>query len=210
MNNKFLIALVLISIPCAGFGADNAEPNSKTLISAMKKHLQQHGHFCLGKFDWPIDVSEAEFGMKTRDALQMPVLEKLGLVVSSPAEAMRKVDDAELSVPVKRYALTDAGKKFYLEKESVLLVGGKQVKHTHDFCVGKLSLDKVVNWTKKDNAHLTVSYTYKIAAAAWTYNPEAQKAFPLMAHIVNGEGKVKLEQPFRLVGGDWEALTRLD
>jgi hypothetical protein len=210
VKKQYLIALGLLCIANAAYSADSNEPDKKTITTLLEKHLQAHGDFCLGKFDWPIDVSEAEFGQKTRDALQMPVLEKLGLVTVSSAEAMRKIDDKELSVPVKRYNLTDAGKKFYLEKESVTIAAGQPVSHNHDLCVGKLSLDKIINLTKKDNDNLLVHYTYKIKAAKWANDADVQRVFPLMAHIVKGGGQVKLEQPFRLEGNVWKPLTHLD
>jgi len=214
VKTKHFITVGLMSISSAVFCANSTEPNQKILASALEKYLAQNGDFCLGKFDWPIDVSEAEFGMKTRDALQMPVLEKLGLVVSSQAEAMRKVGDAELPVPVKRYALTEAGKAYYIAKESSSVSAGRKVTHSHDFCAGKLSLSKLVGWEKPVEQggiqETTVTYTYKIAAAKWSHDPEIQQVFPMLARVVNGEGTMQLKQQFRLTGASWLAVNPWD
>lgn len=204
-TKKILITVALLCVSGSAFSANSTEPNQKVLTQALKGYLEKQGQFCLGKFDWPIDVSEAEFNLKTRDALQMPVLEKKGLVVAGSASAMRKVGDSELMVPVTRYTLTDAGKAFYLNKEAVVYAAGKQTVHNHDLCAGKLSLNQVVAWDKPvgENQQTTVSYTYKIAAADWTHDAEVQKVFPMLAQIVNGEGKVKLKQAFKLSGNVW-------
>src|SRR5580692_7769672 len=60
-----------------------AAPSQKSLKPAVRKYLEEKGNFCLGKFEWPISVSDEDRKTGTHDALQMPVLEKLGLVVSA-------------------------------------------------------------------------------------------------------------------------------
>jgi len=184
------------------------------LAAAMGKYLAQQGDFCLGKVDWPIDVSALDIEMGTRDAVQMPVLEKLGLVASTDGSALRKQGEAEESesVEVKRYALTEAGKKFYLDKEiSSTTASGKRVVHHGDFCAGKLSLDKLVRWDKPtvvgEHTETTITYTYKIAAAEWTRDPDARKVFPMVDRILKGEGSMQLQQHFRLSGKSWIAVN---
>ena len=204
---KILTSLGLLCLSSLVLAADSSEPNQKSLQKALENYLTQQGNFCLGKFDWPIDVSEAEFAMKSKDALQMPVLEKLGLASASTAEALRKVGDTELLVPVKRYTLTEAGQAFYLPKQSVTTAAGQKTPHTHDFCAGKLSLNKVVRWEKPEmqgeNKVTTVTYTFKIAAANWSHEPEIQKVFPMLAAVVNGEGTMQLKQQFRWLEKSW-------
>ena len=214
VKTRNFITAALMCISSAAFCANSSEPNQKALTAALVNYLAKQGDFCLGKFDWPINVSESEFAMGTRDAVQMPVLEKLGLVVSSSASAMRKVDEADIAVPVKSYALTDAGKQFYLAKESSTGTGASKVMHNHDFCAGKLSLDKLVRWekpsTQGDSQETTVTYTYKIAPAKWTNDPEIQKVFPMLARILKGEGNMLLQQNFRLSGKSWVAVNPWD
>lgn len=199
-------------ISSAAFSANSIEPDRAMLTIALEKYLAQHGDFCLGKYDWPIDVTAADVEMRTRDAVQMPVLEKLGLVASSSGAVVRKVGDAEQSVPVKRYALTDAGRKFYLEKEiTTTAPGGRKIVHNGDFCAGKISLARIVKWDKpaasEKDADITVSYTYKFAAAEWTHDPEVQKVFPMLSRLLKGEGTLQLEQYFRLSGKTWIAVN---
>lgn len=200
---------------CISVGANCAtisKPDRTVLTAALEKYLAQRGDLCLGKYDWPIDVSAADVERGTRDALQMPVLEKLGLVASTDGSVMRKIDEVEEPVPVKRYALTEAGKKFYLDKEiSTTTSGGNKVVHHGDFCAGKLSLNKVVKWDKPvlagDRLETTVSYTYKFAAAEWAHDPEAQKVFPMVERILKGEGSLQLQQHLRLSGKSWVAVN---
>jgi hypothetical protein len=211
---RILIALALFCLSNMALAGNSSEPTQKSMQTALKKYLAQQGNFCLGKFDWPIDVSEAEFAMKTKDALQMPVLEKLSLVAAGTAEAPRKVGDTELLVPVKRYVLTETGKAFYLPKQTVTTAAGKKILHTQDFCAGKLSLNKVVRWEKPemqgDSQVTTATYTFKIAAAKWTHDPEIQKVFPMLALVVNGEGTMQLKQQFRWTGNSWEPVYPWD
>jgi hypothetical protein len=212
MKTKQLILMAgLMCISSVALSANSTEPNQTALTAALNKYLAQQGDFCLGKFDWPIDVSESDVEMKTRDAVQMPVLEKLGLVASSDESVMGKAGDAEVSVSVKRYTLTGAGKKFYLDKKiSNTISGGKKIVHHGDFCAAKLSLKKLARWDKSEMSgeyrETTVYYTYKIAAAKWTHDPEIQEVFPMLARILKGEGTMQLQQRFRLTGESWVAL----
>src|SRR5262249_2027859 len=82
------------------------EPTGGTLRPAMEKFLAERGDLCLGKYDWPIEVSERDFQAGTRDAVQLPVLEKAGIVRSST------------QARTTRYELTEAGRKFYIERET--------------------------------------------------------------------------------------------
>lgn len=196
----------------AAFCANSTEPDQTTLASALENYLAQQGNFCLGKYDWPIDLTESDFKMGTRDALQLPVLEKMGLVESTYVTAMHKVDDTEQPVLVKRHVLTDAGKKFYLAKDiQTITSSGEKIVHHGDFCAAKLSLNKLVRWEKPEMRgeykETTVDYTYKIAAAKWTQDSEIQKVFPMLAHIVKGEGTMQLKQRFRLSGESWIAIN---
>jgi hypothetical protein len=48
---------------------------SHTQRQALKKYLDAQGYVCVGKFNWPIDVSSEDFQHNARDAVQMPVLD---------------------------------------------------------------------------------------------------------------------------------------
>lgn len=208
---KFPIAtgVLLASFSCLAMAASPAKPTSSAQATILRHYLQQRGDLCLGKFDWPIDVKASDFEARTRDAVQMPVLESLGLVSSSDGSvSMYKEDGSKEWVPAKRYELTRVGKMFYLKRDSIS-AGGKPVVHHGDLCAGKLSLDKVVSWTQTASdagqAEATASYTYKFAPAQWARFPEALKAFPMIDRIEQGEGKLQMTQRFHLVDGVWVA-----
>jgi len=159
----------------------------------------------------------------------MPVLERLGLVesveVSSPvtpatgaeatgAEARTGSTPAAASGPVgpiKRYTLTAKGRQFYLQKKMTALGAHDQpVDRDADFCVARLSLDKVVKWSSPDEAHghveTVVSYTYKIKAAGWMADSEARKVFPVVDRIIHGEGKTLMTATLQAQNGKWAAV----
>jgi hypothetical protein len=208
-------ALMVATATCMAIGAAygrTAEPDRGALTAAVKEYLRTRGDLCVGKFAWPIDVTEGDRAMPTNDALQMPVLERLGLVVSSEVVAGRHEADAKEGGPVKRYELTEKGRKFYLKKQMTSIGPGDQpVVHSGDFCVAKLSLNKVVRWdppeTVDGHEQTTVSYTYKVAAPDWTRDPEIQRVFPRVDILVRGAGTMQLKEMFRRTNGAWVAVT---
>jgi hypothetical protein len=178
----------------------SSEPGEGTLRPALVKYLAERGDLCLGKFDWPVEVSERDARMGTRDAVQMPVLEKVGVVTSSAG-------------PEKtRYELTETGRKYYIARETtrVSADGSKSVRRG-DFCAGKLSLDSIVSWSEPgtvgDHLETTVSYTYRIDAAPWTRDPDVQKVFPMVDRVVKGEGRLQLQQAMKLTRKGWVAVV---
>ena len=178
---------------------------------AVEKYLAERGDLCLGKFDWPIEVSERDRLIGTRDAIQMPVLEKVGIVASSIGTSKRNDFGTEKELPVTRYDLTESGRKFYIARETTHVgADGRKTVRRGDFCAGKLSLDGIVAWdapkTVGDHMETTVSYTYHIAAAPWTRDPEVQKAFPMVDRVVKGEGTMQLKQALKLTRRGWVAV----
>ncbi|HZV67391.1 MAG TPA: hypothetical protein VFG03_21100, partial [Telluria sp.] len=128
---------ILLAAMCATARAAAPAPGKQAVTAALNRYLAQSGKLCVGKFAWPIDVSDHDREAGSRDALQLPVLEKLGLVAASN-------DDPTIT----RYTLTAAGKRFYLPRKIVTMdAAGKRHENTHDFCAGQLKLDKVVRWT---------------------------------------------------------------
>jgi len=213
MKASYALILVALGFACIGDMAQAAQPQPgrAVLAAALKKYLGQHGDLCVGKFDWPIDVPESDFEIGTRDTMQMPAMEKSGLVTYTNAVVERKQDEAVQQVPVRRYELTEVGRKFYLKKEMASGgPGGKPLLHPGDFCAGKLSLDKVVGWNKPvlvgGRRETTVTFTYTIAATSWARDPELQKVFPMVARVVSGERDLQLQQRLRWSGKSWVAV----
>jgi len=213
MKINVLLIISILSISAGSFAQSSSEPTNKLLSAALTKHLVQQDDFCIGKFNWPIDISANDIEAGSKDAIQLPVLEKLGLVSSSSGSVMRKEDgENEVVVSVKRYSLTDEGKKYYLVKNMPsLAANGKTVVHQGDICVAKLSLDKVVRWDQPkivNNQQETIAtYTYKVNAVDWVKKPEVQAVFPMVARVVNGAGTLQLQQRMRLINKNWVAVN---
>ncbi|MES2129330.1 MAG: cytochrome c peroxidase, partial [Pseudomonadota bacterium] len=179
---------------------DLQRPNEATMAQALRNYLGKQGDLCVGKFEWPIDVAPGDAEAGSRDAVQLPVLERLGLVAATSGSVQRK--DGAL-VPVQRYALTEMGKRYYVRRPMTTLTpDGKPIVREGDLCVGKLQLDKVMAWAQ---ASSTVSYTYRLDVAPWMQDPAARKVFPMVDYIVQGQGKLKMEQRLRLADGQWQA-----
>ncbi|MQA20798.1 hypothetical protein [Rugamonas rivuli] len=191
---------MLAAVSASAYAAP--QPSHKALAAGLSKYLAQQGDVCVGKFDWPIDVAPGDAEAGSRDAVQLPVLAQLGLAESAGGMVVRRnAEGVEQEVPVQRYSLTEAGKKFYLKRDtSTVAPTGEKIARTGDFCVGKLSLVKVVAW---DAATGTASYTYKFAAAPWMHEPAAQQVFPMIAYIMKSEGQMQMKQRLRLEKGRW-------
>ena len=206
-----MISIVMVIAATAAQHTAQAAPQSgnKAMAAGLGKYLAQQGDVCVGKFDWPIDVAPGDAGAGSRDAVQLPVLEQLGLVEAASGMVVRRnAEGVEQQVPVQRYSLTDAGRKFYLKRDSSTVApNGEKIARTGDFCVGKLSLAKLVAW---DAATETASYTYKFAAAPWMHEPAAQQAFPMIAYIMKGEGQLQMKQRLRLDHGRWIGVKAAD
>jgi hypothetical protein len=164
-------------------------------------YLTQHGDLCLGKFDWPRDVPAAEQDHGSSDAIQLPVLEHLGLLKSQ--------DIAQTAAaPTHRYFLTAKGRRFYVRRKMQTLGAHDQpVDHDGDLCAGRLSLDKVVKWNPPEEVHghihTVVTFTYHITPAQWTRDPQVRRAFPRVDLAIRGDGRLQQEADFQLQDGKW-------
>jgi hypothetical protein len=199
---KILLTGVLMSAACTALGA-SPELSENAFKPAVERYLAAKGDFCLGKFDWPIVVTESDRQGASRDAIQMPVLEKLGLVASSGAPN---------GTNPRSYDLTPEGRKYYIHKKTFTRGPlDAPVEHPGDFCAARLKLNRVVSWlpvTVVDGQEqTTVSYTYKLGfVAPWARDPGIQKVFPMIGRIVSGEGTQRLVQAFARVKGRWVAV----
>ncbi|MDB5881376.1 MAG: hypothetical protein JWP43_1254 [Ramlibacter sp.] len=194
---RFLTGLALLLV--LGACARNAEPDAKVFGTAMTTYLAQRGDLCLAKPSWPIDLTQHEIDTGARNALQLPVLERLGLAASTVAEVDVNDEGTLHHMKVRRYELTDAGRKSYVVR------GAKG-----DFCAARLSLDRVVGWQLRADAdgkrrHALVTYTYHADAAPWTHDPQAQQVFPMVARVVNGAGTAQLQEAFTFTDQGWVA-----
>lgn len=203
-------ALTLVALACAASACSTHDPKAPTnenLSRALDETLVTRGELCLSMFDWPMDLTEAEAGARTSRAVQLPVLEKLGIVHSTivPVDKSRTNPDGA----IKRYELTDAGRAFYKAHPYVARNGQP---HAKDFCVAHLAREKIVDIQvdRHDAQHpqAVVSYTYTIAPAPWMKDADAQRVFPVIARVIQGAGGgLQLRQGFVLGDQGWVAQT---
>lgn len=194
------LATLAVLAALTGCGAQQPEANLQNMTVAMNDYLAKKGDLCLGKTQWPIDVPQREVGTRARNAVQMPVLEHVGLVSASTAKVEdTKEGEQPTEITVTRYVLTEEGKKYVHTRET-----------QGDFCAAHLTLDKVVGWEArkdgkdaKSDAVVVVTYTYKIDAAPWTGDADVQKAFPMVDRVVRGAGTMQLKQNFKRTDSGW-------
>lgn len=184
-------------------------PSEAHFTAGMHAYLARRGELCVGKPAWPIDVTKTEMTTGSRDAVQMPVLERLGLVIGTDAVAEITTEDGPVKTDVRRYTLTAEGRRYYLPRDAR---PGRLA--SYDFCAARLTLDKVVGWDAPAKTVVgstaTVEYTYHVEPARWMSDPEAMRAFPMVARVVGGAGKDRLKERFSLTDKGWVAADLLD
>ena len=207
---KTLVGIALVSALAACSTSHDANaPTAENLAAPLDDYLAQRGDICLAMVDWPIDLTEAEAGAGARHAIQFPVMEQLGLVHSTIVAVPKSSENPDGAV--KRFELTDAGRKFYKPHASAAR-GAEQQQPANDFCVAHLKREQIVD-VKVDASNAqhpmaVVSYTYQIDTAPWMQNADAQRVFPMVARIANGAGgKLQLRQGFTRGDKGWVAQT---
>jgi hypothetical protein len=182
-------------------------------VAAMHAYLERRGTLCLGKSAWPIDVSARDVSQGGRDALQMPVFERLGLVQGADVSIDVQTADGAMARDVRRYQLTDTGRRYYVTREAGRKPSGDAI-YASDFCVLRLTLDRIVHTdvAQSDAGPRTavVRYTYWVDAPAWARDPELQKVLPAVAGVVNGAGSAELVENFTWTPNGWVANELLD
>lgn len=188
-----------------------AVPDRAEAATVVAKYLADHGDFCLGKMDWPVDISALDERAHSRDVIQMPVLESLGLVRSGAATAMRvEGADAEeggapVPVAVKRYELTPLGERFMRDREvMVARAEGDLRVRRRDLCAAHLALAEVVAIAPGDGPRgFVATYTYEAQPASWATAADFQHAFPMAARVIDGSRQMQLKQAFEWADGAW-------
>ena len=208
---KSLPSLMLLGVSLLIGCASQKDANETNFSEALNSYLAKKGQLCLGiPSAWPVDLNEAERRGGMGTAGEMAALEKAGLVSSHETET--KYTPPLSTRPVKarvlRYELTEEGKKFYREKQTLALVGtkGKQ----GDLCYGQQALEKIVKWDELtsvgDSKEASVFYTYKVENLAdWAKNPDVQRVFPGIVSTIDGAGKTQMNQTLTLTNQGWEA-----
>jgi hypothetical protein len=201
-----LIAVTLFG-GCHDKSQDVSRENFTTTINDF---LAQRGHLCLGEYDWPIYVTTDDVAAHTNHSVQMPVLEKLGIVSGKDLVVQRTDEKGQkITANARQYQLTAEGQKSYLHIPEVIATATKRVTHPADFCAATLTLDKVVGWEKpiqRDGTMVTsVVYTYKVEPATWAKDPEAQRVYPVVKRVIEGVGTMQLREGVHLTSKGWVA-----
>ena len=176
----------------------------KAFAAAVQKFLDDKGGYCLGKPDWPRPVTDVDRRKRKPDALQMPVLDHLGVVSGVPVPG-----DSTST----QYSLTAAGRKFYVDYPTASsAAAGQAPLRPGDLCVAQLRVLNVTHWTPVQMtggvATTMVSYTYEITKAApWTDDPDFRRVFPVVAEILSGGNKLEMMLPLRWTGRAWTAAV---
>ena len=175
----WVVAVGALSV--AGAAQAAMDPSQKQLTRAVQAFLADHGDLCMAKYTWPRDVTPADEETRSNDSIQLPVLERLGIVRSVEIPVTRADSGApgsnesqpaaRMPVPaepasgsaepvpdrpalIRRYSLTQKGKQYYLRKKHIVVGPHDQpTEHDADFCVAHLTLDKVVKWSPPEPVH---------------------------------------------------------
>ncbi len=219
MNHRWVLwgAMVLAGAACAsknaahGPGADAPKPDvtRESFGDGLVEYLHMRGDLCVDKPRWPIDVTELDQRQGTRDARQLPVLARLG-VVSARAVTVRSKDDPRAApTVVTRYELTALGRQSFIDRHTRKQVDLNDEEAQPDFCMARLSLAQIVSWELRPNdkapTSATVSYTYDVEAPAWAHHPEVERVFPAVGRVIRGARQAQLTEGFTLTSTGWVA-----
>lgn len=213
---KSTLALAVASVLSLTACDSKAQANKEDISLAVANYLAQKGELCLDVTMWPMSISPSD--LESKDAIpdtlvaKMEALKALGLTAEAPGgNDPNDTNPYKPDVVVKRYVLTDAGKKLYREKEvTVKDYRSKTTKQVMegDLCYAKKKLDKVITWTKPAKAGewlwVHVTYVYKVGTvAAWARNPKLSTAFPDIAENLRLAGKQQ-KVYLKLTGQGWD------
>lgn len=202
-----LTILTLAAVLMLGGCSSEKKPNSANFTNAINRYLAKRGQECTffaQKF--PIDIPATELKDQSGTAPQMAALERAGLVRGSDTTAiihgMMGALGASAPRPVRRYELTDEGKKYFQMKPGVL-------GQSSAFCYGQEQVDSIVKWdepTTQDGASVTeVTYSYKFQQLAdWAKQPDVKQAFPAIKSTIEQMGANQVIE-VHLTNTGWEA-----
>ena len=196
-------ALVLLA------GCSNEKkPNAANFTKAIDQYLAKHGQVCaLVDQTLPANVTLPEQKQQTGIGPQMAVLEQAGLVRGSNTTAVvhgwaDALGGRAAPQPVRRYELTDEGKKYF--RQTLVALG-----QTGEFCYGQKAVDSIVKWTEPaamgPYTQSEVTYSYKVTdLAAWSQQPGIQQTFPDIRSTLQDASKVHQAAGLVLTNKGWE------
>jgi len=183
------------------------KPNAANFTQAINQYLAKHGQQCtFFAQTFPIDIPASELKDQNGTATQMAALEQAGLVHGSETtiaiDGMMGALGPSAPRPVRRYELTDEGKKYFQAKRGILGQSGA-------FCYGQKTVDSIVTWTEPtamgQYAESKVTYTYRIEnLASWAKHENVQQAFGDIRTTVSGISKANETAGLQLTNKGWE------
>ncbi len=194
--------MILVGCNCA------KTPNDVNFRKAINEYLAQRGRACtVIDRRLPIDLPRSGQGEQYGIGPKLAALEQAGLVraVDTTAVVHGMLDPLRGSgpaQPVKRYELTEAGRKYFQQVPGTL-------GQTSGFCYGQKSVDSIVKWTEPmaagTSSQSEVTYTYRIVdPAAWAERSDIQQAFSDIRTTVNGASKATEVTGLQLTSKGWE------
>ncbi len=200
MRSAFRICLLVCFFLVACNRAE--KPSDENFRKAINEYLAKHGRACasIGR-PFPVDVSESSAKDEQGTGPQMIALEQAGLVRSSEVTAETPgILGGGTRRLVKRYEISDEGKKYFQEIPGVF---GK----TGSFCYGEKVVDSINSTTPQmagGSMGTEVSYTYKIAnVASWAEKPEVQHVFGDIRTTLAGMSKMNETVGVQMTDQGW-------
>lgn len=187
---KLAALAVLILAACGEKQVTEAD-----FTAALDQGFETAGPVCapLDKsFPATLNQMEQEYGV----GRALSALEGAGLLSSAPDGKGR------------RYEVTEAGRKFYTEREG-RSVGLAVQKVKHGFmCFADMRVDKVNRWDAQADQGFAVSYTYRLEnVAPWATAPSVMQAMPKLAIWINGAKKAERKSFVKKTGSGLEAVA---
>ncbi len=205
MRRLTIVALAMFLM--LGGCSSEKKPNAANFTNAINQYLARHGQECtFFAQTFPIDVPASEFKALSGTAPQMAALERAGLVRGNDTTAvihgMMGALGASAPRPVRQYALTDEGRKYFQMKPGIL-------GQSSALCYGQVQVDSIVKWdapTTQDGASVTeATYTYKFQQLAdWAKRPDVQQVFPAIKSTLDQAGTHQVIG-LHLTNTGWEA-----
>lgn len=204
MRKGILTLTVLVALS----GCSNEKnPSAANFSKAINQYLASHGHACtFFAQTFPIDIPTSELKDQYGTAPQMAALEQVGLVHGSNTTAvlhgmMGALGPSALR-SVRRYELTDEGRKYFQVKPGAFGQNGA-------LCYGQKTVDSIVKWTQPaamgPYTQSEVTYTYRITdLAPWAQRADVQQSFGDIRATVSGISKADEVAGLQLTNKGWE------
>lgn len=187
-------------------GCNNPKkPNSGNFTRAVNAYLAVHGKACVSTpWQFPVDIPKSRISWDRQEIADLSAFESAGLLKSGDTTAVvRGMFEVDGKVqPVRRYDLTDSGKK-YLQQQMGLMGS------TAAFCYAQEAVNSIVKWnepaTQGGFSETVVTYTYRLSNLAdWAQNQELLSQYPQMKQELDGEKVQERPIGLQLTNKGWD------